>query len=75
MDSGTECDVSFWDEKVTHRDVGSDDRALDTTFVPRQVDGEDIPTCVLDRRLKYSLQLPKLGDVVPTLDSIREGLG
>lgn len=75
MKSGIECNVSFWDEKVTHRDGGSDDRAFDMTFAPRQVDGENIPTCVLDRRLKYSLQLPKLGDVVPTLDSIREGLG
>jgi len=55
VESGIEYDASFWDEKVTHRDVGSGGRAFGTTFVPRQVDGEDIPTCALDRRLRYSL--------------------
>ena len=73
VESGIEYDSSSWDEKVTHRDVGSDDRAFDTTFVPRRVDGEDIPTCVLDHRLRYSERL-KLGAVVPMLDSIRESL-
>jgi len=72
VESGIEYDASFWDEKATHRDVGSDDRVFDTTFVPRQVDG--IPTCALDRRLEYSPQRPKLGVVVATLNSIRESL-
>ena len=35
VESGTEYDSSFWDKKFTHRDVGSDDRVFDTTFVPR----------------------------------------
>ena len=72
VESGIEYNTSFWAKKVTHRDVGSDDRVFDTTFVPRQVDG--IPTCALDRRLGYSPQSPKLGVVVVTLDSIRESL-
>src|SRR5260221_12344588 len=71
VESEIEYDASFSDEKVTHRDVGSDDRVFDTTFVPRQFDG--IRTCALDRRLGYSPQR-KLGVVVATLDSIRESL-